>query len=309
MTEKLRIFVSGKEGELVNERAFTMDLIRSLYFEPVGSEKRPASNESMKDENIMEVSSSDIYIGIFGHKYSKPTIDEYNNARIKNIPTLIFEKELSDDEQRDQYLINFLIEVKKPTSGLVVAKYKNVVELKKELMNALSHCLTRKFRDAKRLQDKIKREEDIKANEKVFDILKQSNQEEQLEKIEKVPFKTRFSNEFGRVEIIEFEISLPLKKGERNLVRAKMKGIAKDGFLDLAIKDPDGQYYWFPDPQSYDSAMDNGNQTLDGEIYESEWEFILPTKSGEYLAIMGIYENKFENRVMVDYQSKELTVI
>lgn len=309
MTEKLKIFVSGKEGELVNERAFTIDLIRSLDFIPIGSEKRPASNEPMKEENMNEVNTSDIYIGIFGGMYSEATIREFRSARLRNIPTLIFEKELPSGEQRAQKLKDFLNEIKDPKTGLVVDTYKNVVELKEKILNALSYCLTKKFRDARRLQDKIKDDVDKKVNETLIDTMEKTQNAKLLDKMKDVPFKTRFSEQFGKAEIVNFQIISTLKRGERHIVSAKIQGSTKDGFLDLAIKDPDGAYHWFPEPQSYDSPTDNGKLTFANGSYERQWEFVLPDKSGKYLAIMGLYENNYANREMVDYKILEFTIV
>lgn len=305
----MKIFVSGKEGELVNERAFAIDLIRSLDFTPIGSERRPASNEPMKEENMNEVNTSDIYIGIFGSIFSEATIREFRSARLRNIPTLIFEKELLDGEQRTQELKDFLNEIKDPKTGLVVDTYRDVVELKEKILSALSYCLTKKFRDAKRLQAKIKEDVDEKANETLIDTMEKSQNAKLLDKMKDVPFKTRFSERFGKSEIVDFRIISTLKKGERHIVRARMQGSTKDGFLDLAIRDPDGAYHWFPEPQSYDSPTDNGKLTFDNSFYEQQWEFTLPDKSGKYLAIMGIYENNYENREMVDYKTLEFTIV
>ena len=88
---------------------------------------------------------------------------------------------------------------------------------------------------------------------------------------------------FKKIESIE--------KGKNHIVSAKISGATKNGFLDLAIIDPDGTHHWFPDPQSYDSSYDNGNLSFDNGRYEAKWEFSLPDKSGKYISIMGLYEN------------------
>jgi hypothetical protein len=77
----------------------------------------------------------------------------------------------------------------------------------------------------------------------------------------------------------------------------------------LAIKDPDGIYHWFPDPHSYDSAKDNGLLFLPNVSWETQWEFYLPDKSGNYLAIMGLYENEYANRETVNFELYEFTLI
>lgn len=64
--ERLKIFISGKELELVNEREIVRELIINLGFEPVSSVSRTASSMSMASKFTQEVIESDIYIGIFG---------------------------------------------------------------------------------------------------------------------------------------------------------------------------------------------------------------------------------------------------
>lgn len=64
--ERLKIFVSGKQGELDNERAIIIELVEKLGIEPVSSERRAASSMSMKERYVTEVLDSDIYVGIFG---------------------------------------------------------------------------------------------------------------------------------------------------------------------------------------------------------------------------------------------------
>lgn len=310
MAEKLRIFVSGKEGELDNERAVVLDLIRFLDFEPIGSEKRPASDESMKNENLNEVNTSDIYIGIFGNIFSKASIDEFRNARMRNITTLIFEKESASNETRDEQLTKFLSEIKDPKTGLVVDTYKTVLDLKDSVISALSNSLTKKFRDAKRLQNKTREEENEKENEDMFKLLKEHQSNITLyEKMQKFPFTVRFSKEFGKAKFVNFKIISILKKNDRHVVSAKIEGLVNNGFLDLAIRDPDGTYYWFPEPQSYDSSTDSGKLCFnDSRRYEANWEFSLPDKSGKYLAIMGLYENDYTRRELVNFELEEFTL-
>lgn len=302
MSEKLHIFVSGKEIELDDERATALDVVESLGFTPIGSENRSASSDSVEKEFLGEVESSEIYIGIFGKKYSDPTIKEFNTARERGLVTLVFEKDL-DSQERDVQLKQFLDKIKHPTSGLYSIKYNNVVDLRIKIISGLSRELTKKFKIAKELSLQKNQQDNvqlIESSEEKDDTL--------VEKMKTFPFAIRFSEDFGKSEFVNFEIISTLKKGALHVVSAKIKGSTKNGFLDLALRTPDGNYLWFPDPNSYDSPSDNGNLCLDNREYQNHWEFSIPDKHGTYLAIMGLYENNFANREIVNFEIKELII-
>ena len=66
----LRIFVSSSESELKNEREIVIDTVKNTGYEVLASENRSASVE---EEYKEEVRLSNIYVGIIGAKFSKPT--------------------------------------------------------------------------------------------------------------------------------------------------------------------------------------------------------------------------------------------
>ena len=78
---EFRVFVSGKEGELTNERAMANDVIKDIGLNPVGSEYRDASDRPIEIEYLEEVRSCNVYVGILGAVYSEPTIKEFEEAR------------------------------------------------------------------------------------------------------------------------------------------------------------------------------------------------------------------------------------
>lgn len=297
--------MSGKEGELDNERATANDTIVSLGFTPVSSEKRPASSDPMEEENVDEVSTSDFYIGILGAKYSEPTLNEFTTARSYNLCTFLFEKTLSHDEERDKQLGEFLEKIKDPQTGLIVHRYHNVIDLRNAIIHALSSYLTKKFNEAR----KLKEEEKKSANEKLRETTKKVKDKlNLLEKMQGFHIGTQLSEQFGKAEFVDFTFPSKLESQKTHLVNAKIKGSTKNGFLDLAIHDPDGTYYWFPDPLSYDSSYDNGRLTIENNEYASKWDFSIPFKKGKYVAIMGLYENNFANRKCVNYEKREFIV-
>ena len=104
--EKLKIFVSGKEGELENERETVRDLIISMGYEPKGSEDRVASEMWIVNKYRKEVYESDIYVGIFGKVDSPASLDEFDEARKHGKPTLVFIKKMMKREPMVQDFID-----------------------------------------------------------------------------------------------------------------------------------------------------------------------------------------------------------
>jgi hypothetical protein len=131
MTDKLKVFISSKEGELENERLMVKREIESLLLNSVSSEVSSATFKSMKETNEKEVRSSNIYIGIFGRTYSPATIKEYRFARSSMIKPFIFKKYLKESEPRDIQLIGFLKEVEDPEQGIVTEYFLDIFDLKK----------------------------------------------------------------------------------------------------------------------------------------------------------------------------------
>ncbi|CUR52048.1 protein of unknown function [Nitrosotalea devaniterrae] len=312
MSDKLRIFVSGNESELDDERAIAFKVIKSLGYDPIGSENRTASSDPIESEYIGEVESSDFYIGIFGKEDSDATRKEFEKARSTGKCTLVFQKNVHSTERKPE-LEEFLNKIKDSKTGVVYLKYNNSADLQTAIVHSLSYYVTKKFREAQKLQ----REENKKANElriesekKIDDIKSKLSR---LVKMGKFSIGTQLSEQFGKAEFIYFKFPSSCEKSKTHLVSAKIKGYTKNGFLDLAIKDPNGNYLWFPDPQSYDATYDNGKLTLENDDeYEARWEFRIPPidyGSGKFTAIMGLYENNFTDRRCVNYEEQEFTVI
>lgn len=305
MKDRLDIFVSGKEGELDDERAVTNEIIDFLGFKPKSSERRVASPEPMKAVNQDRVIHSDIYIGIFGKKPSPPSVDEFNIAQANNIPTLIFVKEVKEgEESRDSQLVEFIKKIESSTTGIVFQKYDNVLDLKSKIIESLAELFSKRFTEyveLKREINNLKSEQETTKTEIAIDI---------SEKL-KYRWGVRYNNDFGRARIVDFQIPVKVRIGTTHKTSAKIEGSTKDGFLDLALIDPDGKppYYWFPDPNSYDSSTDNGKLIFEKNNYQSkDWEFTIGNKTGKYKAIMGIFENKYADRVCIDYVIKEIEV-
>ena len=301
MKNELTIFISGKENELDDERAIANELAESLKFYVKSSERRTASSEPMRTENEIEVLNSDIYLGIFGQIYSEPSIAEFDKARVNYIPTLIFVKKLKEGDSRHEKLNEFLQSIKNSTIGVVISEYGNAVDLRNEILKSLSVLLSRRFTETIELRREINNlKSKYESSASLSDVSK---------KLEFL-WGVRYDNNFGRSRIVKFDIPNNLTHGKKYKTFAKIHGHTKNGFLDLALIDPDDKppYSWFPDPNSYDKIHDTGKLQIGSREYESEWEFSIGNKIGKYKAIMGLFENNYANRVCVDYEIKKISV-
>lgn len=314
MEEKqLRIFVSGKEDELFNERIITTKVIKSFECIPVGSENRSASDSPIELEYLDEVRTSHIYLGIFGSKYSPATIQEFNEARKYVIPPLIFFRNLRDVEQRDQQLTDFLNKVKEPTTGISYGSFNHVLDLEVEIRKALSKLFAKRFT---RHDDLLKENEDLKSQlpekESITRLPRETVKLKHISPLVLPPkdIGVRLSPDYGKATITSFMIPEKVKKLEFFDVSASISGTTTHGFLDLVLVSPNGLHIWCPDTVSWSSINDNGVLILIDGTYTGNIKCVIPDQfpSGVYRAVMGLYENDFKNRQLVHHKEKELIV-
>jgi len=140
--DKLKIFVSGKEGELSDERKSVLKVIEEMGFDAESSENRPASEKTPKDLYIPEVQKSDIYIGIFGKIHSLPSIEEFVTAGKTQRTRLIFVKEI---EKRDEELQKFLDRISKQ---LWYRTFYGLEDLERKVKNSIVSEITEKYRNS-----------------------------------------------------------------------------------------------------------------------------------------------------------------
>jgi hypothetical protein len=142
--ERLKIFISGKEVELANEREIVRELIRNLGFEPISSESRVATSTPIVPKFIQEVVDSDIYVGIFGKCRSLPSEKEFWTARKSGKERLAFVKEMK--VRRDKGMVKFLKRISNPNVGVVYKNFRNVIDLRREVHDAIIETITVRFR-------------------------------------------------------------------------------------------------------------------------------------------------------------------
>lgn len=285
MVNILKFFISSCESELKNERAIAIHTIKNMGYNIISSENRPASNISIKEEYLNEVRECDIYIGLFGTQYSKPTISEYKEAIKNKKPALIFVK-------RDQIppfsdLSEFLQTIRDPSIGRTLKYFEDVVQLGIYLRESIVSLLSREFRRPYFVDNKSS----SRGNREYKDI-----------------------PELGYANIIEFTISDDVKTGSNSKVYARVRGQANYAFLDLLIVGLDNKQYWFPDPNSWDPLVDKGKLTLTENDYFNEWVFYIPKdwNPGYYDVFITVYEDTYYlptvNRRMISYEKKTIRI-
>lgn len=152
---KYRIFVSGVQKELKEERRAVKDFISSdallrKHFDAFLFEELPATSKSADETYLKEVDASDIYLGILGNEYGlhggddlSATEREFNRAVKKEKDILIFIKG-KDDAKRDKKLSVLLNKIKASDSGYIYKRFNNVTGLKKNVYNSLIEYLETK---------------------------------------------------------------------------------------------------------------------------------------------------------------------
>jgi len=110
----LRIFVSGDQSELSEERKSVIIAIGNVRQEPVAWETSGATSRTPQEWYEEEIRKCDIYIGVFGRQYSKPTCNEFLLASQIGLKRLVFLKFLEPAESRDNDLADFIVKEIKP---------------------------------------------------------------------------------------------------------------------------------------------------------------------------------------------------
>ena len=145
---KYKIFVSGVQKELANERQAVKELISEnillrehftvFLFEDLPAKSKPASKAYLE-----EVDKSDIYIGIFGNSYGtegpqgvSATELEFRRAQKQDKEILIYLKGWSDSK-RDKELKNLIKEIEKSDSGYIYKQFNEIPELKTDIFESL----------------------------------------------------------------------------------------------------------------------------------------------------------------------------
>jgi hypothetical protein len=145
--EKLKVFISSTMFELRDVREVVSEslLNRGIYawVYEVNAGARP---ESVAESSLIDVESSDIYIGIFWKDYGQVTIKEFKHARTLGKPCFIYIRD--KDTSRDQALQDFLKrEVYDPERGLAYTYFDKSIKLGEQIANDIMSWIVRSHRD------------------------------------------------------------------------------------------------------------------------------------------------------------------
>ncbi|MCA9470227.1 MAG: DUF4062 domain-containing protein [Nitrospira sp.] len=138
-----RVFISSSMEELAEERQVVEKIIEAVGYQPFVYERdagaRPWNHEQTF---VRELKKSNLYVGIFWNKYGEFTRQEFDLAKERGIPRLLFEK-VSRSGSRDQKLQEFLDHYNRVTQpdGLTIARFTSPAELKKTFSDSFKKFL------------------------------------------------------------------------------------------------------------------------------------------------------------------------
>lgn len=292
----LRVFISGKECELDDERAMARKVVEDFHLCPIDSKARGASDQSVRQEYLDEVRLSDIHVGIFALKDSPPSREEFEIARAQKLPTLVFVKQLHNKETRDPELESFLTAIKDSRAGVTIEEYNEVIDFQTKLTSSLSKLLSREFRRGR------------ECAEKTFEL--EAELQQYKKPSEEVPLEVTPMPAFTSIKIPD-----KVEIGKPSNVSATVVGSSTNAFVDLKIVTPDDKVKYYPDPRSWDSKRDYGTLNLKPDKpYQNEWSFIISSKNkpGKYKAYIQLYEDMGEppnkERKLVASEERDIEV-
>ena len=284
MISDLKVFISSKEDELENERLVVKRVIESLLLNPISSEERSATFRSITETNEKEVRSSHIYIGLFKQKYSPPTINEYRIARSNMVKPFIFKKYVKESQPLDEKLKEFLNEIEEPNEGIVTEYFIDIFDLEKKVKKAIMEFLSVHYLTTNEVGIETPSKAAFEKDEEIDFIddtitgsyrVLQERQIRELTDNELVKFGFNLSVKFrNKIKIVA--LKLPnIIKGD-NIVDIEVRGTVYKGFLDLFVRDSEGNDLWFPDPGTWNNITDQGMLELKNEYKSSGWSFKIP---------------------------------
>jgi predicted HTH transcriptional regulator len=153
--KKYKIFVSGAQKELKEERRAVKDFILadpllSEYFDVFLFEDSPAKSKSAERVYLGEARKSDIYIGILGKKYGasgkgeiSPVESEFREAKKTHKTILIYIKGENgqNDKKRDPGIQRLIKEISDPKQGFSRKRFNNNEELTRSVYASLLEFL------------------------------------------------------------------------------------------------------------------------------------------------------------------------
>ncbi len=157
-TESYKIFLSSRMEEFQAERPRIKEALADFFYTFVYEEDAGAKDQSIRETYTEHLEASDLYIGLFGTGYGEYTIEEFEGARQRNIPCLIYEKKLEEGEVRDKKLSDFLESISnvEDPNGLSTYWFENSNDLIAGIKRDIARWI--KSRDPKKASTKLDEE-------------------------------------------------------------------------------------------------------------------------------------------------------
>jgi tetratricopeptide (TPR) repeat protein len=146
----VKVFVSSVYKELVAYRQVVLDAIWRCDMYPVGMEREDiALPYSTLESSLRMAQDSQVYIGIFSHRYSDLTVQEYHWAVDHHLPILIFlaDAPLNADDREDDPAKQALLDALKTEARAthVVAHFSTIEELRFKALASLMRLKENRF--------------------------------------------------------------------------------------------------------------------------------------------------------------------
>src|SRR6266567_2066523 len=148
--QPLSLFISSNTEELAQERQAVQAALSDYHlYGWLWENDAGARPFALRSTYLDELAVCDIYIGIFWLGYSSYTIAEFEQARSKNMPCLLYTKDI-DIENRDPQLMQFLKRIAKINNpdSLVTRRFTDPEELASFVEQDVVRLLTDIFRES-----------------------------------------------------------------------------------------------------------------------------------------------------------------
>ena len=154
----MKFFVSSTIEDMKSEREAVTEVIISLQHKISRSEFFPSMARTPEEVCLEAAANSDFFIGIYKNRYGFIPSDhdnllqysvtqmEYEAAKENSVPCLIFIHK--NGEEPEERLSIFLERIKKFSTGNLIQHYKNVDDLKYQVLRALVYHLKTELTEA-----------------------------------------------------------------------------------------------------------------------------------------------------------------
>jgi hypothetical protein len=133
-----KVFISSVMREYSEIRNAAKEAVETVNHYPVMAENFGARPTSPQGACLEGVRESEIYLGIFGQRYSRPTEEEFHEAVSSGKDLLIFAEKVDMEPKQEV----FLEDVEDWTSGFNRASFSTKAELSRGIVKSLSRLLT-----------------------------------------------------------------------------------------------------------------------------------------------------------------------